>query len=89
MPQPHTATDGTAFDDTKLLFSRSFVEDIRNGRETACSTTIHSSSTICDLALNVKKQMCLLFFRVANVHKLLHSATESIFANFKGTFLEI
>lgn len=26
---------------------------------------------------------------MANVHKLLHSATESIFADFKGTFLEI
>ncbi|KAG0427655.1 hypothetical protein HPB47_025310 [Ixodes persulcatus] len=37
----------------------------------------------------MKKQLCLLFFRVAEVHKLPHSTTESVFNDFKVTFLDM
>uniref|UniRef100_A0A224YW03 Enspm-3 dr n=1 Tax=Rhipicephalus zambeziensis TaxID=60191 RepID=A0A224YW03_9ACAR len=89
VPRLDTATDGTAFDGTEMPCSSSFAGDTSDGRETACSAIIRSSDTVHDLALKVKKQMCLLFFRVAEVHKLPHSVTESIFEDFKGTFLEI
>ncbi|XP_075741514.1 uncharacterized protein LOC142791002 [Rhipicephalus microplus] len=89
-PRLDATTDVTAFDDAELPSSSSFAEDTSNGQESTCTVTAHgSSSSIHDFTLKVKKQMCLLFFRVAEVHKLPHSITESIFADFKDTFFDI
>lgn len=65
------------------------MENVSNAREAACSASIRSSSIVHDLALKVERQICLLLFRVAEVHKLPHSVTESKYINFKVTFLEI
>lgn len=70
------ARGGAAFDDTEWLSSSCFVENVSNARGAACSASIRSSSTVHDLALKVKREICLLLFRVAEVHKLSHSVTE-------------
>ncbi|KAH7954539.1 hypothetical protein HPB49_019568 [Dermacentor silvarum] len=48
-----------------------------------------TNKTTDDFKQQVKKQLCLLFFRIAEVHKLPHSTTEEIFSDFKVTFMDM
>ncbi|KAL1475607.1 hypothetical protein MTO96_037168 [Rhipicephalus appendiculatus] len=41
-----------------------------------------------DFSKKVRKQLCLLFFRVAEVHRLPRSITQFLFSDFKTTFVE-
>ncbi|KAH7980150.1 hypothetical protein HPB49_013447 [Dermacentor silvarum] len=78
-----------AISDNTEMFSSGCSSNKTEGECDADSDPAIRVTTINDLALKIKKQLCLLFFRVAEVHKLPHSTTESVFNDFKVTFLDI
>ncbi|KAH9382026.1 hypothetical protein HPB48_011256 [Haemaphysalis longicornis] len=48
-----------------------------------------TSTSTHDFKEKLRKQLCLLFFRVAEGNKLPHSTTEKIFDDFKVTFVDV
>ncbi|KAH9382028.1 hypothetical protein HPB48_017247 [Haemaphysalis longicornis] len=48
-----------------------------------------TSMSTHDFKKKLRKQLCLLFFRVAEGNKLPHSTTEKIFDDFKVTFVDV
>ncbi|CAN7941352.1 unnamed protein product [Ixodes pacificus] len=84
-----TATQGSACNDTESFFSGPPLNGTGDRHDATCSPGVHVASTVQDLTLKIKKSLCLLFFRVAKVHKLPHSTTESIFNDFNVTFLDM
>lgn len=83
------AAHKNAMSDNTEMFSSGCSSNTTEGECDADSDPAVRVTTIDDLALKIKKQLCLLFFRVAEVHKLPHSTTESVFNDFKVTFLDI
>lgn len=90
---PVRATTSCAAHDTvgdhSEMFSSGCSSNMINTECDAVSVPTARVTTINDFVLKIKKQLCLLFFRVAEVHKLPHSTAESVFNDFKITFLDI
>ncbi|KAH8033940.1 hypothetical protein HPB51_017889 [Rhipicephalus microplus] len=75
--------------DDSEMFSSGSSSNMTNTECDADPVPTPRVTTINDFVLKIKKQLCLLFFRVAEVHKLPHSTTEIIFNDFKITFFDI
>ncbi|KAM7293392.1 hypothetical protein ISCGN_026522 [Ixodes scapularis] len=84
-----TAMQDSAWNDTESFSSGPRLNGTGDEHDATCIPGVHVASTVHDLTLKMKKQLCLLFFRVAVLHKLRHSTTESIFNDFKVTFLDM
>lgn len=70
------ANNQSAFGNAETLSSGFQATDTGDGQDP-------TSGTIHDVTKRMKKQLCLLFFRVAEVHKFPHSTNESIFNDSK------
>ncbi|KAL3182412.1 hypothetical protein MRX96_007598 [Rhipicephalus microplus] len=90
---PVRATTSCAAHDTvgdhSEMFSSGCSSNMINTECDAVSVPTARVTTINDFVLKIKKTAVLTFFRVAEVHKLPHSTAESVFNDFKITFLDI
>ncbi|XP_077494275.1 uncharacterized protein LOC144104919 [Amblyomma americanum] len=81
--------EGDVLSESELLSSSLLMDDTDGEQEVVSSSAFPVGSAALDFKAQMKKHLCLLFFRMTEVHKLPHSTMESIIGHIKVGFRDM